>query len=55
LLVAQRPEHDNLIDSVHELRRKFASRSLDRSALNLVVKIAVDFHRFRRETETTID
>src|SRR5271154_3123045 len=38
VLVAQRSEHDGLVNAVHKFRRELASRGLNGCTLNLVVK-----------------
>ena len=55
VLVTQSFEDHGLIDAVHELRCELAASGFDGSALNLVIKIIVDFHGSGREAEATVD
>src|SRR2546425_1486248 len=53
----QRPEHDNLIDSVHKLRRELAPRCFDRRAVNFLIDFGIGMlHAFAgSETDSTRD
>src|SRR5271156_2382204 len=51
MLIAQGFEYHSLVDAVHELRRELTPRCFNGGALNLVVKVVVDFYCLRRETK----